>query len=76
MEDIYQWHLLLCQIANLGAKTELNFGTYTAFLEPFGGSNSNATVSDSSANSVQFRVTNCATATTVYWYLTVLSSAS
>ena len=62
--------------ANLGAKTELNFGTYTAFLEPFGGSNSNATVSDSSANSVQFRVTNCATATTLYWYLTVLSSAS
>jgi len=42
-----------------------------ATLEPFGGSNSNATVADSPANAVRVNVTTLSSATTLYWSLTM-----
>ena len=55
-----------------------NFGTYTAFVEPYGGSNNNGYLStaDSPAKSVQFRVTAYATANTMTWRLTLFSLGS
>jgi hypothetical protein len=53
-----------------------NFGTYTAFVEPFGGTNTTAIVSDSPSRSIQFRVTAFNGNNTVNWSLTVFSLAS